>query len=337
MAVARIDERARTLSALFAATDWPDFEQAARPHGVHAQANAVRRHVALFQGHPAAAYLQAAFNSGARNPQPYFALAMHLTWPDFAAGEGSAPLLGESAPIRAAEFGAHLRDFHETARLAEYWDANKAAWEEAAAAVGAHVADVSFRAFLARFLGEVPQEIVCIPNPLYPTQVSMGVATPGTLFCLVPPRRAVGESPPWPFEADREHVLNAVIQSAFGALLRPFLADHDAAVQRARALDHLLGFDAAFRKRYPDWETQLARLLTLAATALFLDEIDPGAGDSFTLFERRTSGLRNLPVVVLALRGYLDQQRAGNYNNVAEYLPQLASDVQATLGKLGVS
>ena len=153
------------------------------------------------------------------------------------------------------------------------------------------------------------------------------------ICCLIPPRRAVGQSPPWPFADDREHVLRSVIFAACGALLPDYLARHVDEVSGAAESAAALEFDAGFLKRYPDWQLQFARLLTLAAIALFLDEVDPAAGQSYVLLEQRAYGLRQLPAVVDAFQRYLVKQRAGEYRHVAEYMPQLVADLKEATGK----
>ena len=86
MAEVRIDERARTLSALLAATDWPEREQQAGPFGIHAQAVALRRHAESFRDHPGAAFLQQALDTISDDSALYFEVVLNMSWPDFDPG-----------------------------------------------------------------------------------------------------------------------------------------------------------------------------------------------------------------------------------------------------------
>ena len=61
----------RALSAVLAATDWPEREQKPIPRGVHPQASALKKHVADFRSHSAVAYVQSALDADP-DPLPLF-------------------------------------------------------------------------------------------------------------------------------------------------------------------------------------------------------------------------------------------------------------------------
>ena len=65
---------ARALSALLAATDWPEREQKPLPRGVHHEAAALKKHVGEFRDQAAARYLQTKLNSDS-DLAPYLARA----------------------------------------------------------------------------------------------------------------------------------------------------------------------------------------------------------------------------------------------------------------------
>ncbi len=119
MADVRIDECARTLSALLAATDWPEREQQAGPFGIHTQAVALRRHVESFRAHPGAVFLQQALNSISDDSAPYFEVVLKMSWPDFEPDSESASK--SLAGLDAAEFGLQLKSFLTDAGLASFW------------------------------------------------------------------------------------------------------------------------------------------------------------------------------------------------------------------------
>ena len=332
MAAVRIDECARTLSALLAATDWPEREQQTGPFGIHPQAVALRRHAESFRDHPGVAFLQHALNSISDDSAPYFEVVLNMSWPDFEPDSESA---SKSLPgLDAAEFGLHLKSFLTDAGLATFWKEYDQDWADAVSAIREHLLGLDIMLFLGSFFGDDGLEIVCVPNVLFPTQHAIGVVTATEISCLIPPRRAVGQSPPWPFADDREHVIRSVIFAACGALLPDYFTKHADEVSGAAESAAALEFDEGFLKRYPDWQLQFARLLTLAAIALFLDEVDPGAGQSYVLMEQRAGrGLRRLPTFVTVLQGYLVKQRAGEYRHVAEYMPRLVFDLKAATDK----
>lgn len=49
----RLDDRVRLISAVLAATNYPDKSQARRKHGTHAHARATRKWLIDFMSHPA--------------------------------------------------------------------------------------------------------------------------------------------------------------------------------------------------------------------------------------------------------------------------------------------
>ncbi|MBZ0288207.1 MAG: hypothetical protein K8I30_11380, partial [Anaerolineae bacterium] len=51
--VVRLDDRIRLMSALLAATNWPDKSQERQPHGTHAHARATRKYLAEWIKHDA--------------------------------------------------------------------------------------------------------------------------------------------------------------------------------------------------------------------------------------------------------------------------------------------
>ena len=60
-----IDNRVRLMSALLAATSWPDDEQTRKPHGTHAHARGTRKLLQVYDKHPAVLIMQALLDRGA--------------------------------------------------------------------------------------------------------------------------------------------------------------------------------------------------------------------------------------------------------------------------------
>src|SRR5258706_7467583 len=92
------DPRARNLSALLAATDWPDREQHPLPRGVHPLAAMLKKQVGPYRAHAAAIYLQAALETQP-DPAPLFARTL-----------SDEPALND-----------YLLAFAGTANLAAFW------------------------------------------------------------------------------------------------------------------------------------------------------------------------------------------------------------------------
>ncbi len=299
------DSRVRTLSAALAATDWPDREQRPLPRGVHPQAAALRRHVSPLRDHPAVSYVQSALNIDL-DPLPLFIRALN----------------------DEPELAAHLREFAAAAALDAYWAANDAPWAEAVAAVQQHVSGVDFTAILLEACDTAPAELIVLPNLAYPTALSLGISAGDSSYSLMPPRRAVGESQPWPFSDDRDHVLKLAINDFCLSALDSFFAAHPGLLPETSAASERL--PEHFRAVHPTWPRQIAKLFTYGILAVFLNRIEPGEGDALILYDRRTKGLPLLPSVVNSVTDYLEA-KANGQATLADYLPRLAGEVTGWL------
>jgi hypothetical protein len=292
------DPRARTLSALLAATDWPEREQRPVPRGVHPQAAALRKHVANFKSHPAVAYTQAALNAQP-DLRPLFARAVN----------------------DEAELSTHLNSFAAEAGLEAYWATNDSAWAEAVSEAQAHVNGIDFATILDEAFGTAPAELVILPNLAYPTTHSMGFGSTERAYSLMPPRKAVGESPPWPFRDDRDYILRLAVHDFTQFLLADVLEKNPGLLPESPLSEQL---PADFRAEHPTWLRQVTELFAYGMMTIFLNRLDDGAGDSFALFERRTRKLAVLPAAITAVSTYLDSRAKGQITSINDYLPRFA-------------
>ncbi|MBI3240924.1 MAG: hypothetical protein HYZ49_01355 [Chloroflexi bacterium] len=293
------DSRSRTLSAVLAATDWPEREQRPLPRGVHPQAAALRKHVADFKSHPAVAYVQAALNA---DPDPR--------------------LLFARAVNDEAELAAHLNSFAAEAGLEAYWAASDSAWAEAVAEVQARVNGIDFATILDEAFGTASAELIILPNLAYPTTHSLGFGTPQRVYSLMPPRKAVGESPPWPFRDDRDYILRLAIHDFTQCLLADMLEKNPGLLPESPISEQL---PADLRAEHPTWTRQITELFAYGMMTIFLNRLDDGAGDSFALFERRTRKLTVLPAAITAVAHYLDGRAKGQIASINDYLPQFVT------------
>ncbi|MEK7326706.1 MAG: hypothetical protein AAB217_15795 [Chloroflexota bacterium] len=299
MLTVQTDPRPRTLSALLAAADWPEREQLPVPRGVHPQAAALKKHVADFKSHPAVAYVQAALNADP-NLRPLFARAVN----------------------DEAELVAHLNSFAAEAGLEAYWAASDSAWAVAVSEVQAHINGIDFATILNEAFETAPAELVILPNLAYPTTHSLGFGTPQCVYSLMPPRKAVGESPPWPFRDDRDYILRLAIHDFTQCLLGDVLEKNPGLLPESPVSGQL---PADFRAEHPTWPRQVTELFAYGMMTIFLNRLDDGAGDSFALFERRTRKLTVLPAAITSISTYLDGRTKGQIVSLADYLPQFVA------------
>lgn len=297
--VVQTNPHARTLSALLAATDWPEREQRPVPRGVHPQAAALKKHVADFKSHSAIAYVQTALNADS-DLRPLFARAVN----------------------DESELAAHLNSFAAEAGLEAYWAATGSAWVEAVSEVEAHVNGIDFAAILKEAFETIPTELVILPNLAYPTTHSLGFGTANRAYSLMPPRKAVGESPPWPFRDDRDYILRLAVHDFTQCLLGDLLEKNPGLLPESPVSGQL---PADFRAEHPTWPRQVTELFAYGMMTIFLNRLDDGAGDSFALFERRTRKLTVLPAAITAVSTYLDGRAKGQIASLADYLPQFVA------------
>lgn len=300
-----IDDRIRTTSALLAATDWPELEQQPLPRGVHTQATALRRHVRA-RPYPSLAAVQQAAQ---------YAQGFVDRFPEPVA-------LFEQALINDPALTPLLGPFAQATSLDEYWKAHERVWQEAIEQVEHHIRGVDFSAMFETAIGIAPLNFYIYPNLAFPTNLSLGAFAADTVYCIMPPRKAVGESPPWPFADDRDHILKLAIREFCRATMRKFYKSHPGLLPRTANLSNRL--PPHFRAAHPAWPDQVCELYGFGVTVIYLNRIERGMGDALTLYEKRSRGLDVLPDVVNVVNEFLERREGGSSVTLANYLPTFA-------------
>lgn len=300
----QIHPLARALSAVLAATDWPDREQKPVPRGIHPHAAMLKKHVADFRSHTAVAYVQSALDAD-RDPSPLF----------------------DRAVKGDAELASHLESFSAEAALDTFWAEHDSVWAGAVTDVQKHVANVDLATILSEAFNTTPDELIILPNPAYPTTHSFGFGDAQHAYSLIPPRKAVGESPPWPFGDDRDYLLRYVLHDFCQSLL----TEQAEALAATAAQSDQLSLPDDFRVAYPTWAKQFAELFAYGLISTFLNRIEEGAGDAVILYDRRTRKLALLPAVVTAVSNFLAARIEGRCSGLADYIPNFAAEVNALL------
>jgi hypothetical protein len=219
-------------------------------------------------------------------------------------------------------FNKRLNDFSAKANLDSYWKKHDTVWHDSVDAVHQHIAGVEFAPFLREVFGDAPSELIIHPNLAYPTTHSFGIKVGERAYSIIVPRKAVGESPPWPFADDREHILRLVIHDFCQAMLDNVIAQNPQVVTATAPKAKDLILPDELRTTHPSWALQLAELFNYGATVAFMNRIIPGSGDAFALYERRTKHILIMPTLIEAVTHYLEQKAKGNAIALEEYLPQ---------------
>lgn len=270
----RVDERVRLVAAVLAAGDWPRLEQNNRgAHAVHPQAKAVRRFMREHAQHPAVIAANRYLAEGVSVAE-LFAVAVRCNWPDF---NPLAPL-----PQQLSEWPEQLAALRAATTMStHFWPDQERFWSEAVADLQEIFADQLLPTFLEQLLRRpLTATIFIAPNLLYPALETLTVASEESYYLLIPPPKAVGESPPWPYRDEEEGVL----ATACYHLLSLVLAEPLAALP-------------------PEHESCLRH----AATALFLERsVDETAARFYLLTRRQEGRLKGLPDTLAALRLFLN-------------------------------
>jgi hypothetical protein len=311
--IVRIDDRLRLMSAVLAATNWPEQSQKRQPHGTHAHARATRKYLGDHLNHPAVRSLQGLLDQGAPL-EAMFTFALCLSWPGL---ELQIDVLPGWVPPR---WIMELRDFCQVTDLAGWWQREDAAWNKSLHESVRIFTNITFKPFLRPFIGDVHEQLVFVPNISYPTDQEIGVRIGGELLCIAAPRLAWGDSPPWPFDEDPAHVYRAAL-SQFGRLLIiAYLRRH--ADRLAEAAKNPIPVGDQFGALYPTWEEQFVALWVSAAVAIFLEDyVSAAEAKAYVLIARKAQGMTILPGTISVLRRYLGEREAGRYEDLLDFLP----------------
>lgn len=214
-----IDERMRLVTAVLAASDWPDEEQKQQPHAVHSQAKQLRQFVQPFRSHPAVKGVNEALLNGVELEE-LFSAALRSTWPDF------APTTELPHLLKINEWVHSLADFaRETSIMMLFWSKHTAVWQEARADLEKIIAGDRLLSILGQLHdGEIETAVTLMPNLVYPALTPVVATTDDALMLLLPPPKAVGESPPWPYDEGPGWVVATVCRQLIPYLLVTELA-----------------------------------------------------------------------------------------------------------------
>ncbi len=269
----KIDDRARLVTAVLAASDWPEEEQKQLTHAVHPHAKQTRQFVQKYKYHQAVRGVNEALLNGV-TLEELFSTAVRCAWPTFEPGEPLPHLL------KIERWARSLADFEHATDMMTFWDEHQEVWQGVVAALQGIFADGRVAAFFDRLVktDDAPHMVV-MPNIVYPALTAVLATTESTLYLLLPPPKAVGESPPWPYDEDPPTVVATVCHHLSIRLMAAQLAD--------------------FERPQRDLFRHAAATLCLEAA---FDEFEAQA---YQLRIKKAENLPTLPTVTERLRGYM--------------------------------
>ena len=104
----------------------------------------------------------------------------------------------------------------------------------------------------------------------YPSDTEIGLLADGELCCVVPPRIAWGDNPPWPFDEDPAHVYRAALTQFGSVLMHRSLASQPGLLAKVSAKK--LPVSKRFTALHPTWEAQFMALLGSGLVAIYLED-----------------------------------------------------------------
>lgn len=307
----RIDDRIRLMSAILGVTTYPEKAQQRIGHRPHAHARNTTKWLQEYKTHPAVVQTQLLMDKKAPL-EALYTYILRLSWPDLKAAD--------TPPWIPPNWTQHMRDLYETSQLQRLWDGEAGQWEKAQIEAISVFKDVDFYGFLKPFFGDVPQQLVVMPNISYPSETAVGVRMDNELICAVPPRIAWGDNPPWPFTEDKAHVFSSALAEYVRLLMLAYLRQNAKAVDPVTQKDLPVSDD--FKARYPTWGEQFTWLFVSGVVVLFLEtRLSKKEAEAYILVERKARGVTILPGVVSVLKRYLNDYQNGKYKEFTEFLP----------------
>jgi hypothetical protein len=313
-----IDDRARLMSAVLAATNWPEKEQERKRHRAHVHARNTTKRANERPTLPAVHALQTLLDQDTPI-EAIYTYALNLSWPDLS--------LKASFPWAPLHWNEQLGEFYVKTGLAAWWAEQQEVWQLAHEQTQKAIGQTDFYGFFKPFVGDVSEHLVMMPNVSYPSDCEIGVRLDNQLFCIVPPRIAWGDNEPWPFNEDPAHIYRGALTQYGRLVMVSYLRQKAAEI--APLANTPLPVGDNFRKTHPTWGDQFTELFVAGAVAIFLEQtMGPHEAKAYILMENKVHGVTILPGVVSVLRRYLSEQSDGRYAQISEYLPNFATHLR---------
>jgi hypothetical protein len=277
----KVDDRARLVTAVLAASTWPDEEQAQLTHAVHPHAKQTRHFVSNLANHPAVVGMNQAWLNGVELDS-MFSAAARCQWPSFI----TTPRETLPRVLQIEGWTQSLAKFARDTNIANlFWPQHQAIWDAATAEMRTIFQNNHLLTFIEQVKGTpIPQTVQVMPNLVYPALRAVLATSNQTLYLLIPPPKAVGESPPWPYSEDHGWVI---------------------AFATRKLLHHI------FAEELHDLEDEQQQMFIHAVTVLALEHtLDEFEGQAYLLRHKKEDNLPGLPDLVEKLRAYIGSDSA---------------------------
>lgn len=275
-----LDERIRLVTAVLAASDWPEIEQRDRPHAVHTHSKQTMQHVSSFKGHAAVRFVNDALRVG--TPLNTLLDIIVRCEPPAYTPKQSLPALDG-----AAEWATAAAGFAIESKIGAFWEEHNEVWQTAVSECKTIFAESTLPRLMAQLTGE-QRTVQLMPSLVFPMLDPAVAKVNKTTTILLPPLKAWGESPPWPYKEDPLWVAVGAAKGLLADALAPLttsltVEQRATLVQAAVALSLGQLFDEFERQAYVvriKKEESLPALPTI--TSKLRDWLDAGAVGAVT-------------------------------------------------------
>lgn len=268
-----LDERIWTVTAVLAASSWPEIEQQMRPHAVHSHSKQAMQYLAPYKSHPAVQYVNRVLESGSSLDR-LLDVVVCCQYPGYELSYKLPELDGALAWLGT------LADFAREAELDAFLAAHRPVWATAVSECEAIFADCPLPQLVEQLTGR-PRTVRLMPSLIFPMLDPAVANVANTTTVLLPPPKAWGESPPWPYREDPIWVVVEAAKAVIADAIAPFVVTLD--------------------------EPQ-RRTLVQAAVALCLeDHFDEFERQAYVVRVKKEEKLDTLPQVTSQLRSWIGQ------------------------------
>jgi hypothetical protein len=214
-----IDDTLRLVTAVLAAGDWPDIEQAQLTHAVDPHAKQTRQFLTGTATHPAVIWVNQVVERGESLDDVFTAVSQNVQQDTF-------------------------DDFKTRTGIEAFWQEHAAAWNEAKNDLTSIFQDSHLPVFLNQISDDpISQTIRIMPNLVYPALSPVLVSGFEAMTLLPPLPKAVGESPPWLYGEDpgwvQASVCTRLVQFALADTLETLPEDQQALLTHAAVTVYL--------------------------------------------------------------------------------------------------
>lgn len=224
-----LDDRARLLTAVLSISHWPQMEQAIVTHAVTPQSKRTSQLLEAHKEHPAVTQLNQLLEDGV-SLADLFDAVLSSDWPSLNVNEPIPNTVPEG-------WLSNLATFYTDANVENVWAQTAVPWQEA----HNDLTDILGKSCLYSFVGDLrgsamDKTITVIPTIVYPMLEPVITETQSTIYMILPPAKAWGESPPWPHGEDPGWVVGQTCYYLVGYILRHTLSQ--TSDEQTRSVQH---------------------------------------------------------------------------------------------------